>query len=57
MGHHHFLVSKQSKKNSTLTRIHQLSGDAVVKEIARMLGGEEFSAESLAHAEQMVAAN
>lgn len=54
-GHHHFFVSKSSEKNSTLTRITALGTDEIVKEVARMLGGEEFSAESLAHAQQMVA--
>lgn len=53
-AHHHFFVSKQSKGKSTLTRIDTLENDAIVKEVARMLGGEEYSAESLAHAEQMV---
>ncbi len=55
-AHHHFFVSKQSKGKQTLTQIHSLSGDEVVREVARMLGGEEFSAESLAHAEKMVVA-
>ena len=56
-GHHHFYVSKSSEKNSTLTQITELNQEAVVKEIARMLGGDDFSEESLAHAEQMVALN
>ncbi|MBT3531381.1 MAG: DNA repair protein RecN [Gammaproteobacteria bacterium] len=54
-GHHHFFVSKSTEKKSTLTRITELETDEIVKEVARMLGGEEFSAESLAHAQQMVA--
>lgn len=53
-AHHHFFVSKQSKDKSTITRITTLSAEEVVKEVARMLGGEDYSAESLAHAEQMV---
>lgn len=56
-GHHHLLVSKQSDKKSTLTRITKLEGEEVIKEVARMLGGEAYSAESLAHAEQMVASS
>ena len=56
-GHHHFFVSKSSEKNSTLTQITELNEEAAVKEIARMLGGNDFSEESLAHAEQMVASN
>jgi len=54
-SHQHFLVSKSSDKKSTLTRIVALSDKEKVKEIARMLGGDELSEESLAHAEQMVA--
>ena len=56
-GHHHFFVSKSSEKNSTLTQITELNEEAAVKEIARMLTGNDFSEESLAHAEQMVASN
>lgn len=56
-GHHHLLVSKQSDNKSTLTRITKLVGEEVIKEVARMLGGETYSAESLAHAEQMVASS
>ncbi len=58
-GHHHFQVAKEAKNNCTTTTIRALGEDEIVKEIARMLGGEqgqeEFSDESLAHAQQMVA--
>lgn len=53
-AHHHYFVSKLSKGKSTTTQIVTLSSDEVVREVARMLGGEDYSAESLAHAEQMV---
>jgi DNA repair protein RecN (Recombination protein N) len=56
-GHHHFFVSKSSEKKSTLTQIEAISDERLVKEIARMLGGDDFSEESLAHAEKMVASN
>ncbi|MCH8264958.1 MAG: type II secretion system F family protein, partial [Proteobacteria bacterium] len=56
-GHHHLFVSKINTGRSTLTQIEELTNQAKVKEIARMLGGEEYSVESLAHAEQMVASN
>jgi len=56
-GHHHFFVSKQTKEGSTLTQIDELSESEIVREVARMLGGEELSDASLAHAEQMVASN
>jgi len=54
-GHHHLLVSKVQEKNKTETRISHLEGQAVVREVARMLGGDSYSEESLAHAEQMLA--
>ena len=54
-GHHHFYVSKSAKSDSTVTTVLTLKGDQVVKEIARMLAGEELSDESLAHAQQLVA--
>lgn len=54
-GHHHFFVSKSTESESTLTQISELNDEEKVREVARMLGGEELSDESLAHAEQMVA--
>ena len=48
---------KESSQNNTLTQIEELSKDAVITEIARMLGGENFSEESRAHAEQMIISN
>lgn len=54
LGNQHFLVSKHSDGKSTASRITRLTGDDVVREVARMLGGESFSEESLAHARQMV---
>ncbi len=56
-GHNHFYVSKSSGKDSTQTKIVAIAGEAKVKEIARMLGGDDFTEESLAHAQQMVASN
>ena len=56
-GHHHLFVSKSSDKKSTLTHIVALTDKEKVREVARMLGGEELSEESLAHAQQMVASN
>lgn len=56
-GHHHLFVSKINTDGSTLTQIEELTNQAKVREVARMLGGEDVSVESLAHAEQMVASN
>jgi DNA repair ATPase RecN len=38
-----------------LTQVQQLGAKEKVKEVARMLGGEDYSEESLAHAQQMLA--
>ncbi len=56
-GHNHYFVSKQSTGKTTNTAIAELDGGQKVKEVARMLGGEEYTNESLAHAEQMVASH
>ncbi|MCB1672618.1 MAG: DNA repair protein RecN [Gammaproteobacteria bacterium] len=54
-GQHHLVVSKETRDKSTRTTITRLNDQDRVKEIARMLGGDEVTEESLAHAEQMVA--
>ena len=54
-GHHHFYVSKSAHLDSTVTSVLELKDDQIVREIARMLAGKEFSEESLAHAQQLVA--
>ena len=54
-GHHHFYVSKSAHSDSAVTSVLALSDEQVVREIARMLAGKEFSEESLAHAQQLVA--
>lgn len=56
-GNHHFYVSKYTKAGTTLTQIEELADEDKVKEVARMLGGDEMSSESLAHAEKMVASS
>ena len=54
-GHHHLYVSKQSGKDSTATRIKYLGAEEKIEEVARMLGGDELSDKSLAHAREMIA--
>jgi DNA repair protein RecN (Recombination protein N) len=56
-SHNHLFVSKVNRGNSASTRIEELTGESAVKEIARMLGGDKFSDESLAHAKQMTMSN
>jgi DNA repair protein RecN (Recombination protein N) len=57
-GHSHYFVSKSvatgAAGEATLTRIERLDDAARLKEVARMLGGDDYSAESLAHAQKML---
>jgi DNA repair protein RecN (Recombination protein N) len=43
---HHLVVSKELEKGRTITTLRQLEGDERVEELARMIGGEEESAET-----------
>lgn len=54
LGHHHFQVCKTSSGKKTSTGIVVLDQDTRVQEIARMLGGIELTAQTMAHAEEMV---
>jgi DNA repair protein RecN (Recombination protein N) len=50
----HLLVSKESRGQSTASRVQPIEGPQRVQEIARMLGGERLSETSLAHAREML---
>ncbi|MDK1025535.1 MAG: DNA repair protein RecN [Gammaproteobacteria bacterium] len=52
-GHQHLLVSRLSQDDITLTEITRLITVDKVSEIARMLGGIELTAQSMAHAREM----
>lgn len=54
-GDHHLLVAKQRSKSGTTSHICTVADDERVNEIARMLGGENLSATSRAHAQEMIA--
>ena len=51
---HHLLVSKQRSGRQTLSSVQTIAEDARVSELARMLGGGDASAASLAHAREML---
>jgi DNA repair protein RecN (Recombination protein N) len=51
----HFRVSKVTDGKSTRTRLHVLTKDERVEELARMLGGVEITQKTLAHAAEMLA--
>lgn len=54
LGHHHFVVSKQTRKGVTSTRIEQVSAEPRVEEVARMLGGIEITAQTRSHARELI---
>jgi DNA repair protein RecN (Recombination protein N) len=54
-GDHHLLVAKQRSKTGTTSHIRSVADGERVNEIARMLGGENLSATSRAHAQEMIA--
>jgi len=53
-GHQHLYVSKSSGKDSTATQLHKLSQKERIEEVARMLGGENVSEKSRAHAKELL---
>jgi DNA repair protein RecN (Recombination protein N) len=53
-ANHHLRVSKHSDAKGTQSRVTPLSRDERVQEIARMLGGSQSTATSLAHAREML---
>jgi len=57
LGHHHLLVEKSSGPASTQTQVRRLSDEQRKHEIARMLGGRRITGQTLAHAEEMLAAH
>ncbi len=50
----HFRISKVSDGKSTRTKVHDLSKDERVEELARMLGGVEITRKTLEHAKEML---
>jgi DNA repair protein RecN (Recombination protein N) len=53
-GHHHLQVAKRSDEHTVETRLSRLQGEEKVREIARMLGGLRITAQTLAHAREML---
>ena len=50
----HLVVSKLTEKGMTFSNVTQVTGQARVAEIGRMLGGEKLSTTTLAHAREML---
>lgn len=57
LGHNHCIVQKQMANDSTTTQIIGIDQQDRVGEIARMLGGIDITAQTLAHAEEMLTAH
>ncbi len=53
-GHHHLRVSKVDENDVTRSRIEVLDAQSRTEELARMLGGADITATTLAHARQML---
>lgn len=51
----HYIIEKQVKNNHTYTIVAQLEGEARIKELARMLGGDKYTPLTLEHAREMLA--
>jgi DNA repair protein RecN (Recombination protein N) len=54
LGHNHCIVQKVQGVETTSTHIHQLKADQRIDEIARMLGGIDITAQTRAHAAEML---
>ncbi|WP_262965580.1 DNA repair protein RecN [Methylobacter psychrophilus] len=53
-AHHHLYVEKNNKTDITSSSVRLLEGEERIEEIARMLGGVTITANTLAHAEEML---
>ncbi len=51
----HLVVAKRTEDHRPSSTVEPVSGEARVREIARMLGGEHLSGTTLAHAQEMLA--
>lgn len=53
-GDHHYHIQKQVKKGRTITTIRPMDTEDRIKEIARMLGGEQITPTALEHARNLI---
>ena len=51
---HHYVVSKATRAGVTTSEVRPVAGEQRVAEIARMLGGQQLSGTSFAHAQEML---
>jgi DNA repair protein RecN (Recombination protein N) len=50
---HHYLIDKASASGATIARLSLLTGEQVVGELCRMLGGRPGDVEAIAHAREL----
>lgn len=55
-GDHHLHVEKTGNRKQVTTSLVELQGERKIEELARMLGGDTLTDQSLAHAREMLAA-
>lgn len=53
-GDHHYSVSKKELNGRTHSVMEELDGEARVKEVARMIGGQRLTDEAVRYAEQLI---
>jgi DNA repair protein RecN (Recombination protein N) len=53
-AHHHLYVEKNNKTDVTSSTVRLLSDEERINEVARMLGGVQITANTLAHAKEML---
>ncbi len=51
---HHLVVSKQTEGKTTVSHVAPVAGEQRVAEVARMLGGQQLSGTTLAHARELL---
>ena len=53
MADRHFLIAKSTDGSGTRTSLVPLDGGGMLEEIARLIGGKEYSSHALPHAKEM----
>lgn len=53
MADKHFLIEKSAENGNTLTQLRQLSEEEELRELARLLGGDQITEAALANAKEM----
>jgi DNA repair protein RecN (Recombination protein N) len=54
LGDTHFLIKKETKGNTTNTKVTRIEGQERINELARMLGGAKITSKTTAHAKEML---